>query len=158
MPFFFPRATRSGYGFGSEYTFEFHPDAYAPTRDDENEFGDYEFQKHYYPRMGAFDSNEEYQCACWLDRQPEVEFWVRNLVGKSGGSFFLQTANKKFFPDFICKLTDGRILVVEYKGADRWKNAEPDRLVGQLWEDLSNGACLFVMVKEKCWADIRSKF
>lgn len=142
---------------GSEYRFEFHPDAYSPSHDDAGEYGEHCFDKHYYPRIGAFDSAEEYQCACWLDRQPEVEFWVRNLVGKNGGSFSLQTATKKFYPDFVCKLTDGRILVVEYKGADRWKNAEPDRLVGELWEELSGGACAFVMVTEKRWELIKKK-
>ncbi|RKX37535.1 MAG: restriction endonuclease subunit R, partial [Verrucomicrobia bacterium] len=124
---------------GSEYQFEFHPDAYAPDRDDDGEYGDFDFKNHYYPRIGDFDSSEEYQCACWLDRQENVEFWVRNLVRKNGASFFLQTAAKKFYPDFVCKLTDGRTLVVEYKGADRWKNAEPDRLVGDLWEEMSGG-------------------
>ncbi len=143
---------------GSEYQFEFHPDAYAPTHDDDGEYGDYVFEKHYYPRIGAFDSGEEYQCACWLDRQKDVEFWVRNLVGKNAGSFFLQTATKKFYPDFVCKLTDGRILVVEYKGGDRWNNAESDRLVGELWEEMSCGTCAFVMVKEKLWEWIRAKF
>lgn len=143
---------------GSEYHFEFHPDAYAPSRTDEGEHGDYVFEKHYYPRIGALDSGEEYQCACWLDRQPEIELWVRNLVGKDGASFFLQTAAKKFYPDFVCKLKDGRILVVEYKGADRWKNAEPDRLVGELWAELSGGTCVFTMVKEKRWETIQAKF
>lgn len=142
---------------GTEYQFEFHPDAYAPSRDDAGEYGEYEFSKHYYPRIGAFDSAEEYQCACWLDRQANVEFWVRNLVGKNGASFFLQTATKKFYPDFVCKLTDGRILVVEYKGADRWKSAEPDRLVGELWAELSGGSCEFVMVTEKRWELIQTK-
>ncbi|QBG48364.1 hypothetical protein EGM51_13540 [Verrucomicrobia bacterium S94] len=76
----------------------------------------------------------------------------------SEASFFLQTATRKFYPDFVCKLKDGRILIVEYKGADRWKNAEPDRLVGQLWEELSDGSGLFVMITEKRWGDIRAKF
>lgn len=143
---------------GSENQFEFHPDAYAPDRDDHNEYGDYEFQKHFYPRMGDFDSLEEYQCACWLDRQNEVQFWVRNLVRKNGASFFLQTANGRFFPDFVCKLKDGRILVVEYKGANLWNSAEPNRLVGQLWEELSEGKCAFVMVKDKQWDWIKEKF
>lgn len=143
---------------GSEYQFEFHPDAYAPNRDDRNEYGDYVFENHYYPRIGDFDSKEEYQCACWLDRQPQVEFWVRNLVRKNGASFFLQTAAGRFFPDFVCKLTDGRILVVEYKGADRWDTAESNRLVGELWEELSDGKCAFVMVKEKRWDWIQTKF
>ncbi len=142
---------------GSEYTFEFHPDAYSPCRDDDGEYGDHEFDNHYYPRIGAFDSSEEYQCACWLDRQPNVDFWVRNLVGRNGASFFLQTATKKFYPDFVCKLKDGRILVVEYKGADRWGNAESDRLAGELWEELSGGSCAFVMVKDKQWEWVNAK-
>lgn len=140
---------------GSEYEFEFHPDAYAPDRD---YGGDHDFEKHYYPRIGDFDSEEEFLCACWIDRQKEVEFWVRNLVRKNGAAFFLQTATGRFFPDFVCKLKDGRILVVEYKGADRWKAAEPDRLVGELWEELSAGKCAFVMVKEKRWEWISDKF
>ncbi|MCB1093102.1 MAG: hypothetical protein KDL87_16305, partial [Verrucomicrobiae bacterium] len=39
---------------GTEYQFEFHPDAYAPDRDYRGEYGEYEFEKHYYPRMGDF--------------------------------------------------------------------------------------------------------
>lgn len=136
---------------GSEYQFEFHPDAYAPTRDDRGEWGDYLFEKHYYPRIGAFDSKEEYQCACWLDRQEGVAFWVRNLVGKPGCSFFLQKGNGRFFPDFVCKLQDGRILVVEYKGADRYAAAADDRLIGELWAELSGGTCAFVMVTDRAW-------
>jgi len=142
---------------GSEYQFEFHPDAYAPDRDDKGEYGDYVFQKHYYPRIGDFDSKEEYQCACWLDRQKEVQFWVRNLVRKNGASFFLQTASGRFFPDFVCKLMDGRILVVEYKGANLWGAAKPNRLVGELWEELSDGKCSFVMVTDKKWEGIEEK-
>jgi type III restriction enzyme len=142
---------------GSEYQFEFHPDAYAPDRDDNGEYGDYEFQNHFYPRIGAFDNEEEYLCACWLDRQKEVDFWVRNLVRKNGGSFFLQTASGRFFPDFLCKLKDGKILVVEYKGSHLWEGSKPNRLVGELWEELSNGKCAFVMVKEKKWEWIKAK-
>ncbi len=142
---------------GSEYQFEFHPDAYGPDRDYDGRFGDYEFACHYYPRVGDFDSSEEYQCACWLDRNRRVRFWVRNLVRKNGASFFLQTADGRFFPDFICQLTDGRILAVESKGADRWKAAEGDRLVGELWEELSGGKCAFVMVKDKRWEWITAK-
>ena len=37
---------------GSEYQFEFHPDAYAPDRDDRNEYGDYVFEKHFLSAYG----------------------------------------------------------------------------------------------------------
>jgi type III restriction enzyme len=76
---------------------------------------------------------------------------VRNLVRKPGASFSLQTSTDRFYPDFVCKLPDGRILIVENKGADRWNEAEEDRKVGQLWAEMSGGQCLFVMVKNKQW-------
>lgn len=47
--------------------------------------------------------------------------------------------------------------MVEYKGADRWKNAEPDRKLGELWAELSGGKCSFVMVKDKKWGWIEEK-
>lgn len=142
---------------GSEYSFEFHPDAYGPDRDYDGRYGEYDFEKHYYPRMGDFDSKEEYECACWIDRQSEVVFWVRNLVRKNGASFFLQKADGRFYPDFICKLTDGRILAVEYKGKDRWTDAKPDRDIGELWEELSEGKCAFAMVTDKKWEMVSVK-
>ena len=43
------------------------------------------------------------------------------------------------------------MLAVEYKGADRWTNAEDDHLIGGLWANLSEGRCRFVMVKDKFW-------
>jgi type III restriction enzyme len=46
-------------------------------------------------------------------------------------------------------LTDGRVAVVEYKGADRWQAANQDRLIGNLWADRSNGQCIFVMLTNR---------
>ena len=142
---------------GGDFHFEFHPDAYAPHRDCPRAT---EFAKHYYPRVGDFDSEEEMECAYWLDRAAQkglIDFWVRNLVRKAASSFFLPTAKDRFHPDFICRLPGGRTLIVEYKGADRWKEAEDDRKVGELWAELSNGKCLFVMVKDKNWHWIEEK-
>ncbi len=142
---------------GGGFEFEFHPDAYAPSRDYARAS---EFHKHYYPRVGDFDSDEEIECAHWLDRtaqQGRIKFWVRNLVRKPACSFFLPTAAGRFFPDFVCRLPDGRTLVVEYKGDGYWNDAEPSRKIGALWEELSGGKCLFVMVKEKRWDWIEAK-
>jgi type III restriction enzyme len=46
--------------------------------------------------------------------------------------------------------------VVEYKGADRWDTPKvvEDRKIGELWAELSNGLCRFVMVKDKDWTQI----
>ena len=97
-------------------------------------------------RIGDFDSKEEFECAVELDKlaqQGRINFWVRNLVRKEGCSFFLQKADGQFYPDFLCQLPNGVVLAVGYKGADRLGNAEDDRLIGGLWEELSGGRCRF---------------
>lgn len=148
-----------------QYAFEFHAQAYAPSRDYDGRFGHFDFRKHFYGRMGDLDSNEEFECACRLDmwaQQGRIQFWVRNLVRREGSSFFLQKADGRFYPDFLCRLPGsagqpGPILAVEYKGADRWSGAEDDRLIGGLWANLSDGRCRFVMVKDKRWDWVEEK-
>ena len=142
------------------YSFEFHPDTYAPDRDYDGRHGEADFQHHYYPRIGDFDSKEEYLCACELEKwaaRGRIDFWVRNLVRKPCSSFFLQTAEGRFYPDFICRLPDKTILVVEYKGAMLYQAANPDRAVGELWAEMSAGRCRFVMVTDKQWGVIEAK-
>ncbi|MDN5863766.1 MAG: DEAD/DEAH box helicase family protein [Gammaproteobacteria bacterium] len=137
--------------------FDFPQYGYAPNRTYDGHFGPGNFRHHYYGTVGAFDSREEYECAWQLDDLAEkgkIEFWVRNLARKPACSFFLQKATDKFWPDFMCKLPNGVVLAVEYKGADRWASAEDDRLIGGLWEELSGGRCRFVMIKDKNWDGI----
>ena len=118
--------------------------------------GGFQFKKHYFgPKPGELlettpsgKLKEEFQCAQYLDSQPEVKFWVRNLANKSS-SFRLQTSKNWFYPDFLCQLNDGRVLVVEYKGEHLFAEAEEKRAVGAVWESRSNGKCLFVMPEGK---------
>ncbi len=128
---------------------------YAPNWYYEQE--GYVFQKHYYVAVGELaNEGEEFECARFIDRMPEVRYWVRNLAGKGreATSFWLQTSTDRFYPDFVALLSDGRILVVEYKGEHLWKGAEEDRDLGRLWAERSGGQCLFVMPKGKDWAAI----
>jgi type III restriction enzyme len=84
-----------------QYAFEFHAQAYAPSRDYDGRFGHFDFRKHFYGRIGDFDSKEEFECACWLDiqaQQGRIQFWVRNLVRREGSSFFLQKADGPLLP------------------------------------------------------------
>lgn len=145
-----------------QYAFEFHTQAYAPSRDYDGStsvYGNFDFRKHFYGRIGDFDSKEEFLCACELDKwaqQGRIKFWVRNLVRREGSSFFLQKADGRFYPDFLCQLPGsaeqpGPVLAVEYKGANLWNEAKDDRLIGGLWANLSEGRCRFVMVKDKEW-------
>ena len=72
--------TASRVEISDEYAFEFHPEVYAPSRDYDGRFGQFDFRKHFYGRIGDFDSKEEFECACWLDVQAQkgqIEYWVR---------------------------------------------------------------------------------
>ena len=120
--------------------------------------GMHQFKKHYYPDVGDLKSNgEEHECAQIIDSLDEVKFWVRNLDSQPTRSFWLQTSAGRFYPDFVCKLNDGRILVVEYKGGHLYTDAEEKRIIGELWEKRSQGKCLFVMPTERNFAVIREK-
>jgi type III restriction enzyme len=122
--------------------------------------GRYQFQKHYYKEVGNLkDSGEEFDCAVFLDTLQEVKFWVRNIEKRERHSFWLQTTTDKFYPDFVCVLNDGRFLVVEYKGEDRWSNddSREKRTLGELWEMRSRGTCLFIMPKGKDFGAIAEK-
>lgn len=122
--------------------------------------GRYLFQKHYYPEIGDLeDKGEEFECAQFIDRLEEVAFWVRNPARRPGQSFWLQTATDKFYPDFVCKLKDGRTAAVEYKGGHLWnEDAKEKQALGELWAARSSGACLFVMPKDKDYAAVRRVF
>ena len=114
--------------------------------------GGFQFKKHYFgakpgelrEKKGDGGLTVEFQCAQFIDGLPEVKYWIRNLASKAT-SFRLQTSSQWFYPDFVCQLVDGRVLVVEYKGEHLWAEAEEKRAVGAVWASRSKGRCLFVM-------------
>ena len=140
-----------------DHCFSFEPHSYpCNTR----YTGRYQFQKHYYQHVGDLKSDgEECQCAQFIDMLPEVKYWVRNLERKPLHSFWLQTSTDKFYPDFVCLLTDERYLVVEYKGDHLWSadDAKEKREIGELWEKRSGGQCLFIMPRGPDFDAIRAK-
>lgn len=113
-----------------------------------------EWQKHYYAVPGDLPFRrkdgtlaEEYRCALAIERNPDVEVWVRNLAHPT--QFRFPTATGSTYPDFIAKLNDGRIVVIEYKGADRYDhpNNLAKRAVGELWaRKYENG--IYLMPRE----------
>lgn len=112
------------------------------------------FAKHYFPQIGELKENtEEFHCALHIDRHPKTAFWVRNLVRKPN-TFWFQTAQDKFYPDFVVRLTDGRTVVVEYKGKT-WAELQSEKdkqIIGATWAEVSAGACVFVMPVAKDYA------
>jgi len=135
-----------------EFLYEFKPDKY-PSRPPYYS-GSFQFTKHYFPQNLIEDlkeSGEEFECAQAIESLPKVKYWIRNLVRRDQASFWLPLAHSRFFPDFVCELHDGRMLVVEYKGEAYASNDDSaeKRAVGEKWAQLSNGKCLFIMAVKK---------
>jgi len=124
--------------------FTFHPNKY-PVGD---RYHGLELPRHYYKEIGAMN-DEEVKCAQVIAHDERIETWVRNLEREPKLSFWIQTSTDKFYPDFVAKLPNGKVLAVEYKGLDRATSddtKEKERL-GKLWEARSGGQCFFEMVK-----------
>jgi type III restriction enzyme len=101
------------------------------------------------PVFDGAEDGEELRCAREIDRLPGVKYWIRN-VSRHPNSFWLPTATDKFYPDFVAQLDDGRLLVVEYKGAHIASGSDTDekRTIGALWERKSAGKGLFIVVEQ----------
>lgn len=119
-----------------------YSETYAPYR------GDFVFQKHFYSLPRDLKSNgEEFLCAQAIDSHPNVEFWVRNLVRQPESFRLPLSSGKWFYPDFILKLKDGRVMAIEYKGKPYITNddSKEKNCVGELWESKSKGKALYLM-------------
>lgn len=115
------------------------------------------FASDWMPAFDGAEEGEEFQCARVIDFLPGLKHWIRN-VARHPRSFCLPTASGWFYPDFIAEMEDGRLLVVEYKGAHlaEGKDTAEKRAVGELWERESGG--LFIVVeKEVKGKDVREQ-
>jgi len=128
-----------------DYPFSFEQGAYYPQQRYQGKFRPI---KHFYPVV-AHMNGEEAECAKAIEMLGDkVKYWVRNL--DSGPlAFRLPTSTDNFYPDFIVQLTDGRILIVEYKGEDRISNDDTKEkdMLGKLWASKSGN--LFLMARKK---------
>jgi type III restriction enzyme len=126
-----------------EYAFDFDPDNYPATL---HYNGGFQFPKHYYKSMvGEFDSKDELECAKVIEMCPRVKRWVRNVPGMFG----LPLAHGMFYPDFVVELDDGRMLVVEYKGAPFVAIGQDKKNIGEKWEEKSGGKAIFLWAVKK---------
>ena len=91
---------------------------------------------------------QEFRCAVTLDSQVGVKHWIRN-VPKHPNAFWLPVSWGRFYPDFVAELDDGRTLVVEYKGQHIKHDPKEVKKVqvGKLWEAVSGGQGVFVLVE-----------
>lgn len=151
---FLPEMTAAEKQDSLDYFFTFKPSCYAGRPPYYQ--GTYRFQKHYYGSAQIHDLREktlagklteEFLCARAIDTHPKVKHWVRNVEKEPRLSFKLPIASGYFYPDFVCELEDGRLLVIEYKGQHLQDNADTREkaAVGFQWEKTSKGKCLFLM-------------
>jgi type III restriction enzyme len=141
-----------------DYLFHFGRGMY-PARPPYYE-GRYRFRKHYYAVIGDLKGQgEEYDCAVAIDELPQVRHWVRNLPRFPEFSFWLPTASDRFYPDFVCELNDGRVLVVEYKGADRESDndSHEKRLIGDYWAAVSGNLFLMAVARDAQGRGVREQ-
>jgi type III restriction enzyme len=117
--------------------------------------GKYKFKNHFLgnDKIPAFSGNEdgeECDCAKAIDSCSEIAYWLRN-VSRHPASFRLPTPTDNFYPDFITKLKDNRVLVIEYKGADSASNQDTQEktLIGELWAKHTGGKGLFLLAVKK---------
>tara|TARA_Y100000780_G_scaffold191058_1_gene178917 strand:+ start:7949 stop:10588 length:2640 start_codon:yes stop_codon:yes gene_type:complete len=124
--------------------------------------GKYSFKKHFLeivPEIDGGDKGEEMQCALALEALPGLKHWLRNIANHPH-SFRLPLAQGWTYPDFIAEMNDGRILVVEYKGAHLLNDPDTKekRLIGELWEKAMNGKGLYIMaVKDNDGRNVRDQ-
>lgn len=107
--------------------------------------GRYQFSKHYFPVLADLkDGGQEFQCAQLIDRHPKVRHWVRNLDTAPCG-FGLPTSRGRFYADFVAELVDGRVALLEFKGAHLLNDPYEieKRQVGELWARTSGARAVF---------------
>jgi type III restriction enzyme len=152
---------------GMDFHFSFKPGYYAGRPPYYK--GSYQFKKHYFGNAQIHDLrektekgkySEEFLCAQAIDTHPKIKHWVRNVEREPRLSFKLPVSSGNFYPDFVCELNDGRLLVIEYKGEHLQDNADSREkaAVGAQWEKTSSGRCLFLMaIKNDNGADVASQ-
>ena len=104
-------------------------------------------RQHLYPSVGEMNRPET-ELAVVLDALPEVEVWLRNLERHSH-SFRLPCpakGNDWFYPDFLARLHDGRVLVMEYKGGHIEDGDKAKRQIGLAWQRAMQGQGLFLWI------------
>ncbi len=140
------------------YDFRFDPNKYPARILYDPREGGRVFKKHYYPVIDDLRYKtpngrvtEEYRCAEAIELNPNVQTWVRNIPKADGAFFLALSGGRRFYPDFVAKLVDGRVLVVEYKGEALATNddSKEKRRVGEIWAQASGGRGLFLFAEKK---------
>lgn len=125
--------------------FHFLPDRYRPGL----LYTGFSFSRHFYRMVGNMNG-PEVECAIALDSLSGIDTWVRNIERDQANSFKLPRRHNYFYPDFVARLTDNRLLVLEYKGALRdYEDAEEKKALGELWQARTGGKGIFAWIESR---------
>jgi type III restriction enzyme len=81
-----------------------------------------EWAKRSHVNFSVYDSTWEASEAFTLDHDPRVEAWVKNDHLGFEVLYVYKGVVRKYRPDFLIRLTNGRMLVLEIKGQDDQQN------------------------------------
>ena len=100
--------------------------------------------RHAYDTISKMNG-DELKVAQDLARSPRVKWWWRN-PDRTG--WFVVGHWGRFYPDFLARLTDGRLVVVEYKGAQLAGSDDTDLKedLGLLWSSIAGPKAAFFLV------------
>ena len=139
----------------SEFAFKVEEENYRPSRCYQ---GTLALRRHAFDLI--FDMNgEEAECAARINSHPNVLRWIRNTEHETQGGFWLPKSPGKYFPDFLVELTNGTIVIVEYKMGKMANDPEErhKRAIGELWEARSGGRARFAWVVDRNWQALEEK-
>ena len=90
-----------------------------------------EHTKHSHINMSVFDSRWEASEAFELDRSPNVSAWVKNDHLGFEITYSFKGIIRKFRPDYLVRLADSTMLVLEVKGQDNQEQQTKREFLGE---------------------------
>jgi type III restriction enzyme len=97
-----------------------------------------EHTSHSHINMSVFDSRWEASEAFELDRSPKVAAWVKNDHLGFEITYSFRGIIRKFRPDYLVRLANGKMLVLEVKGQDNQEQQTKREFLGE-WVRAVNG-------------------
>ena len=88
--------------------------------------------------LAVFDSRWEASEAFELDRSPNVAAWVKNDHLGFEITYSFRGIIRKFRPDYLVRLANGKTLVLEVKGQDNQEQQTKREFLGE-WVGAING-------------------
>jgi type III restriction enzyme len=92
--------------------------------------------------MSVFDSRWEASEAFELDRSPKVAAWLKNDHLGFEITYSFRGIIRKFRPDYLVRLANGKMLVLEVKGQDNQEQQTKREFLGE-WVRAVNGHASF---------------